>query len=323
MPLHLSTAQPSRFSDRDREPVDDGALIPVLDPGLGVFASVESLAAGPSELPVAVRGRLVGPVFAWPREVYGRGARGDQAVTSVVGAAFETLARDGLPANRLLPAIRMGRGERAMLDAKTVRERASWGCGPDLAAAGEHAVLEAWERRAVARAWAERRAEARLDDSGEPTRVARVLDWHRAQGRRVSSLVLERAPPVVACVAVPHDPDAPALCGVAAGRTVAAAWQAAAAELHQVHLTRCLGARTGELRGRHGRLIAGRVLGLGRDHAIDREQLAALVAATRRAAAPSSLAASSQPIDAHAIEVTPPIAARFGRKVVAVVLAGE
>ncbi len=307
----------------ERAAIDDSALAQALDPALGVFASVESLAAGDPTLPVAVRGRLVGPVFAWPREVHGRGADAGDALVSVVSAALEQFGKDGLAGKRVVPAIRMGLGSRATIDAATVLARGAVGCSAELAGAGEHGALEAWERRATARAWVAGQDEARLDEGGEPPAIGRVLDWHRGRGRRVISLLLDRTPPVVACVALPHDPDAPALVGVAAGRTLAAAWRGAALELHQVHLARCLGARTGDLRGRHGRLTAGRVMGVARDHAIDRAALAALVAATRRSIAPSTVPSYAPHLDALAVDITPPIAERLGRKVVAVVLGGE
>jgi len=241
----------------------------------------------------------------------------------VVSAALEQFGKDGLAGKRVVPAIRMGLGSRATIDAATVLARGAVGCSAELAGAGEHGALEAWERRATARAWVAGQVEARLDEGGEPPAIGRVLDWHRGRGRRVISLLLDRTPPVVACVALPHDPDAPALVGVAAGRTLAAAWRGAALELHQVHLARCLGARTGDLRGRHGRLTAGRVMGVARDHAIDRAALAALVAATRRSIAPSTVPSYAPHLDALAVDITPPIAERLGRKVVAVVLGGE
>ena len=99
----------------ERAAIDDSALAQALDPALGVFASVESLAAGDPTLPVAVRGRLVGPVFAWPREVHGRGADAGDALVSVVSAALEQLGKDGLAGKRVVPAIRMGLGSRATI----------------------------------------------------------------------------------------------------------------------------------------------------------------------------------------------------------------
>ena len=308
----------------DRSAVDDSVLAQALDPSLGIFAAVESLPTGNHpELPVAVRGRLVGPVFAWPRMVHGRGGDASEALVSVVSAALEQLGRDTLVGKRIVPGIRMGYGSRTTIDAPTVLARGAIGCSVELAGAGEHAALEAWERRAVARLWAERQIEARLDENAEPPAIGRVLDWHRGRGRRVISLLLDRAPPVVACVALPNDPDASALCGVAAGRTAIGAWRAAALELHQVHLCRCQGARTDDLRGRHGRTLPGRVMGVTRDLPIRRDELAAIVASTRKVVAASTVPAFPGFLDATAVDISPPIAERLGRKVVAVVLGGE
>ena len=229
---------------------DDDALLVALDPSLGIFAGVDSLAVHDHGLPVAVRGRLVGSVFTWPREVYGRGATAGDALVSVVSAALEQLGLDTLAGKGEVPGIRMGVGSRTTIDAATVLDLGSIGCSVELSGAGEHAALEAWERRVTARAWADGAFEVRLDDRAEPPPVGRVLDWHRGRGCRVLSVLLDRGPPVVACIAAPVDPAAPALIGVAAGRTGGAAWRAAAMELHQTYLARCLGARGRELGGR-------------------------------------------------------------------------
>lgn len=301
---------------------DDDALLVALDPSLGIFAGVDSLAVHDHGLPVAVRGRLVGSVFTWPREVYGRGATAGDALVSVVSAALEQLGLDTLAGKGEVPGIRMGVGSRTTIDAATVLDLGSIGCSVDLSGAGEHAALEAWERRVTARAWADGAFEVRLDDRAEPPPVGRVLDWHRGRGCRVLSVLLDRGPPVVACIAAPVDPAAPALIGVAAGRTGGAAWRAAAMELHQTYLARCLGARGRELGGRRGRGTEGQVLGVARNHVVERTALDAAIAATRRVIDPSTIAAWSRPIEAIAVEVTPPVAVRLGRRVVAAVLTG-
>lgn len=300
---------------------DDDALLAALDPTLGIFAGVDSLAVAGPGLPVAVRGRLVGTVFAWPREVHGRGAEAGEALVSVVSAALEQLAIDGLAGKRDLEGVRMGSGTRTRIDAATIADLGALGCHSELSGAGEHAALEAWERRALGRAWATGELEVRLDDHAEPPAIRRVLDWHRARGCRVTSVVVDRTPPVVACIASPIDTDAPALIGVAAARTGGSAWRAAAFELHQAYLARCLGARSCDVRGKRGSKNAGRVLSASRDHALERADLDAIVATARRAVDPSSIAPWSRPIDAVAVDVTPPVAARLDRKVVAAVLA--
>jgi|GEM_PF-3233540 len=304
----------------ETDTASDDALMVALDPSLGIFAGVDSLVAPGAGLPVGVRGRLVGTVFAWPREVYGRGGGAGDALVSVVSAALEQLGLDSLDGKGDVPGIRMGVGTRTTIDAATVVDLAGVGCAAELSSASEHAALEAWERRAVARAWASGDLDVRLDDRAEPAAIGRILDWHRGRGCRVASVLLERGPPVVACIASPVDPAAPALVGVAAARTGGTAWRAAAMELHQAYLARCLGARSLDVRGKRGEDLVGRVLGASRDHAIDRTALDAALAATRRSIDPSSIVAFARAIEAVAVEVTTPVAARLGRRVVAAVL---
>jgi hypothetical protein len=322
MHSHASLRTPT--PRRDASPTtDEDQLVLALDPQRGIFAGLDSLASPDPRLPVAVRGRLVGPVFEWPRVVYGRGATGSDALVSVVSAAFEQLALATLAGRRVIGGTIMGTGAHTSIDAAQVLAHGALGCGAELAGAGEHALLEACERRAVERAWAAGGLEGRLDDRAEPTAVADVLHWHRGRGCRVVSLLLGREPPVVACVALPFDDDAPALVGVAAARTAAGAWRSAATELHASYLARGQGARGGGLRERHGGNPRGRVLTVGRDHAIARIALDTAVARTRRSIELSTIAPWPRPIPAVAVEITPPIAATFGRKVVAAVLATD
>ncbi len=288
-----------------------------LDPALGLIASFQHLTPRLPGLPAAVRALLPAASDGTAGTIGGRGANLDLALASAVAVSLERqglaelIRRGGHPA-----ATVVATGARVLVNARRFAEQCSLGCAPDLAAAVAHATFESCERWALAAAVGGGRFLARLDERAAPLPVARILDWHRARGPQVTSLLVGRDTPVVACVAVPASDEHAIVIGVAAGRTCAAAWQAAAAELHQLVLTHAPRDRQGELRPGG---IDGGVLATGARTAVDRAALAQAIAATRQVVEPGSVPAWSRTTDAVAVEVTTPAALRLGRRVVAVV----
>ena len=52
--------------------------------------------------------------------------------------------------------------------------------------------------------------------------IGAIIDWHRGRACQVTSVLIDREPPVVACIAIPAVDDQAAVIGVAAARTGAA-----------------------------------------------------------------------------------------------------
>ena len=300
-------------------------LMQALDPALGVIDSLGQLGRAETGLPVVVRAAL--PARAGEvRHVHGRGASADEALSSAVAAAFERQALDELAGRGAhLPGAVLDSGARVLVDARRVVEHGGLGCYVDLAGAVEHATLEACERRALRQALAAGQFVARLDERGASPMAARILEAQRGRGGQVISVVVDRGPPVVACIAIPAASDQAIVIGIAAARTCAAAWSAAALELHAAFAIHARRDRAGApslgvpIVAADG--TSAEVVGAGRPIATDRAMLIATLGETRRTVAASTIAPWSRALDAIAVELSSPAAARFGRRVVAVVVA--
>lgn len=312
---HL-TRQPAPRKDPTQSQGAARDLMLALDPSLGLIESFTHLTPRQPGLPTAVRAVLRGGA----RAVYGRGVDVDAALSGAIAAALEQQALEQMIARGgHVPATMIASGARVLVNARRFAEACSLGCAADLAAAVDHATLESCERRALPATIAAGAFAGRLDERGAPRGVAASLEWLRARGAQVTSVVVSRATPIAACVAVPPMEDHAAIVGVAAGRTCADAWQAAALELHQVFLARAPRDRQGELR--YGGIAAPQgVVGSGeRAPGFDREALVRALAATRGTLDVAAVAPWTRETDAVAVEITTDAARRLGRRVVAVV----
>jgi hypothetical protein len=218
-----------------------------------------------------------------------------------------------------LPATMIASGARVLVNARRFAEPCALGCAAELAPAVDLATLESCARRALPAMIDAGRFAGRLDERGAPRVAAAALEWLRGRGPQVTSVLVARPTPIVACVAVPPMDDHAAIVGVAAGRTCADAWQAAALEMHQVFLARAPRDRQGELR--YGGIAdPGGVVGSGeRVLGFDRAALVRALASTPGTIDAASVAPWSRQTDAVAVEITTDAARRLGRRVVAVV----
>ncbi len=296
-------------------------LLMALDPTLGVLDDLEHLTPRLTGLPAVVRASLKDPDGGPSREVYGRGATADDALVCAVSAGFERHCADVMVRQGSeLAGVALTNNARVRVDPVLLLDRCGLGCSRELPGAIEHAALEASERRAMASALTSGTFGPRLDEGSGPPDVVRILEWHRGRACQVTSVVIDREPPVVACIAVPAQGDQAAVIGVAAARTGAAAWRAAAMELHMVVLARARRDRHGELR--HGGIAieAGEVTAIDGAWACTREELQAALSMSRRSIDHSTISAWSRTIEGIAVDLTTAAAGGFDRRVAAVAL---
>jgi hypothetical protein len=296
-------------------------LLMALDPTLGVLERLDHLTPRLPGLPAVVRASLPDPAGGPSRQVFGRGANADDALVCAVSVGFEHQCADvARRARGELAGVALTTGARARVDAELLLDRCGFGCSRELPGAIEHAALEASERRAIGSALASGTFGPRLADGSAPVDVAAILEWHRGQACSVTSVVLDREPPVVACIAIPAQDDQAAYIGVAAARTAAGAWRAAAMELHTIFVARARRDRHGELRHGGIGLDGGAVVAIDGAWACDRAELQGALALSRRAIDASTVEAWSRTIEGIAVDLTTAAAAQFDRRVAAVAL---
>ena len=179
---------------------------------------------------------------------------------------------------------------------------------------------EASERKAMASALSSGTFGPRLDESSGPPDVTRIIDWHRGRACQVTSVLIDREPPVVAVVAIPAVDDSAAVIGVAAARTGAAAWRAAAMEMHTIFVARARRDSKGELRHGGVPVEAGEVQAIDGAWACTREELNEALSLTRRSIDHSTIAPWSRTIAGIAVDLTTGAAGTMDRKVAAVAL---
>ncbi len=295
-------------------------LLMALDPQLGLLEQLEHLTPRLPGLPAVVRAVLPDPDGGPSRQVYGRGATPDDALVCAVSAGFERHCADVMLRQGEMFGVALTTGVRIRIDPFLMLDRCGLGCSRELPGAIEHAALEASERKAMASALTSGSFGPRLDESTGPSDVTAIIDWHRGRACQMTSVVVEREPPVVAVIAIPAVEDQAAVIGVAAARTGAAAWRAAAMELHTVFIARAKRDRHGELR--HGGVPteAGEVVAIDGAWACTREELQSALALSRRSIDSSTIAPWSRTIEGIAVDLTTAAAGSMDRKVAAVAL---
>ncbi|HVV86338.1 MAG TPA: hypothetical protein VHE35_24950 [Kofleriaceae bacterium] len=295
-------------------------LLMALDPQLGVLERLEHLTPRLDGLPVVVRASLPDPDGGPSRQVYGRGANGDDALVCAVSAGFERHCADVFLRQGEMAGVALTTGARVRVDPFLLLDRCGLGCSREMPGAIEHAALEASERKAMASALSSGTFGPKLDEATAPADLARILDWHRGRACTVTSVVIDREPPVVAVICVPAVDDSAAVIGVAAARTGVSAWRDAAMEMHMVFLARARRDRNGELR--HGGVPtdAGEVMAIDGAWACTREELQETLSLSRRSIDSSTIAPWSRTIAGIAVDITTAAAASMDRKVAAVAL---
>lgn len=297
-------------------------LLMALDPRLGVLDHLEHLTPRLPGLPVIVRASLPDPDGGPPVSVYGRGPNGDDALVCAVSAGFERHCADAARRQRgELFGVALTTGSRVRVDVELLLDRCGLGCSRELPGAIEQAALEACERRSIAAALASGTFGPKLAEDSAPPDIARIIEWHRGRACSVTSVLIEREPPVVACIVVPAVDDQAAVIGVAAARTCAGAWRSAAMEAHLVFLARALRDRHGELRHGGIPLTAGEVVAIDAPWACSRAELTEALALSRRSIDHATVAPWSRTIDGVAVDLTNAAATQFDRRVAAVALA--
>lgn len=295
-------------------------LLMALDPQLGVLEDLEHLTPRLPGLPAVVRAVLPDPDGGPRRQVYGRGATADDALVCAVSAGFERACADVFVRQGEMAGVALTSGAKVRVDPFLFLDRCGLGCSRELPGAIEHAALEASERRAMASSLASGTFGPRLAEESAPPDVQRILEWHRGRACQVTTVLIEREPPVVAVIAIPAVDDAAAVIGVAAHRTAVSAWRSAAMELHMVLIARGPRDHKGELR--HGGVPVehGEVVAIDGAWACTREELRGALALSRRSIDHATVPAWSRTIEGIAVELTTAAAAQMDRKVAAVTL---
>lgn len=295
-------------------------LLMALDPQLGVLEHLEHLAPRLPGLPAVVRASLPDPDGGPSRQVYGRGATADDALVCAVSAGFERHCADVMVRQGEMAGVALTTGSRVRVDPFLLLDRCGLGCSRELPGAIEHAALEASERKAMASSLSSGTFGPRLEESSAPPDIGAIIDWHRGRACQVTSVLIDREPPVVACIAIPAVDDQAAVIGVAAARTGAAAWRAAAMEMHMVFIARARRDRLGELRHGGVPIEAGEAVAIDGAWACTRAELQAALALSRRSIDSSTIAPWSRTIAGVAVDLTTAAANTMDRKVAAVAL---
>lgn len=295
-------------------------LLMALDPQLGVLENLEHLTPRIDGLPAVVRAVLADPDGGPSRHVYGRGANADDALVCAVSAGFERHCADVMLRQGEMFGVALTTGARVRIDPFLLLDRCGLGCSRELPGAIEHAGLEASERKAMASALSSGTFGPRLDEASGPADITRIIDWHRGRACQVTSVLIDREPPVVAVVAIPAVDDSAAVIGVAAARTGAAAWRAAAMEMHTIFVARARRDSKGELRHGGVSVEAGEVQAIDGAWACTREELNDALNLTRRTIDHATIAPWSRTIAGIAVDLTTGPAASMDRKVAAVAL---
>lgn len=295
-------------------------LLMALDPRLGVLEDLEHLTPRIEGLPAVVRAVLPDPDGGPRRQVYGRGANPDDALVCAVSAGFERHCADVFVRQGEMAGVALTTGQRVRVDPFLFLDRCGLGCSRELPGAIEHAALEASERKAMASALASGAFGPRLAEDSAPPDIQKIIEWHRGRACQVVCLLIEREPPVVACVAIPALDDQAAIIGVAAARTGAAAWRAAAMEMHAVFVARARRDGKGEIRHGGVPIDGGEVMAIDGAWACTREELQAALALSRRSIDHSTIAPWSRTIEGIAVDLTTGAANQMDRKVAAVAL---
>jgi ribosomal protein S12 methylthiotransferase accessory factor YcaO len=295
-------------------------LLMALDPRLGVLEDLEHLTPRLEGLPAVVRAILPSPDGGPRRQVYGRGATADDALVCAVSVGFERHCADVFVRQGEMAGVSLTTGERVRVDPFLFLDRCGLGCSREMPGAIEHAALEASERRAMASALTSGTFGPRLAEDSAPPDVQRIIEWHRGRACQMTTVLIEREPPVVACIAIPAVDDAAAVIGVAAARTGVAAWRDAAMELHMVFLARARRDGKGELRHGGVPVDGGEVVAIDGAWACTREELQSALSLSRRSIDQSTIAPWSRTIEGIAVELTTAVAAQMDRKVAAVAL---